>query len=140
MTYIMSHNQIWKTLLGKIFLEVNLYFNFTRIGTYIQRGSKICFVVVVVVEVIDIAQNTALLSNFHHAFSILHHCMQLCPAALPDSLARQPLPTALPVSLARQDCQAALPGSLACQSCPAALPGSLARQPCPAALPGSLAR
>jgi hypothetical protein len=35
----------------------------TRVGTYVQRGSKFCFVVLVV-GVTDIAQNTALLSNF----------------------------------------------------------------------------
>jgi hypothetical protein len=64
--------------------------------------------------------------QFHHAFSIMHHCMHPCPAALPGSLARQP-------------CPAALPGSLARQPCPAALPASLARQPCPPALPASLA-
>jgi hypothetical protein len=58
--------------------------------------------------------------QFHHAFSILHHCMHHCPAVLPGSLVRQPW-------------SAALPGSLARQPCPAALPGSLARQPCPAA-------
>jgi hypothetical protein len=77
--------------------------------------------------------------QFHHAFSILQHCMHLCPAVLPGSLARQPCPAALPGSLARQPCPAALPGSLARQPCPASLPGSLARQPCPAALPGRIA-
>jgi hypothetical protein len=34
------------------------------------------------------------------SFSILHHCMQPCPAVLPGSLARQPCPAALPGSLA----------------------------------------
>jgi hypothetical protein len=38
--------------------------NFTRVGTYVQCGSKFCFVVVLVVEVTVIAQNTALLSYF----------------------------------------------------------------------------
>jgi nucleoside recognition membrane protein YjiH len=42
---------------------------FTRVGTYVQRGSKFCFVVVVVVVVVllgvtVIAQNIALLANF----------------------------------------------------------------------------
>jgi hypothetical protein len=49
-----------------------LYQLFTRVGTYVQRGSKFCFVVVVLVVVLvllvlgvtDIAQNPALLSNF----------------------------------------------------------------------------
>jgi hypothetical protein len=47
--------------------------------------------------------------QFHHAFSILYHCMQPCPAALPGSLARQPCPAALPGSLARQPCPAVRP-------------------------------
>jgi hypothetical protein len=78
--------------------------------------------------------------QFHHAFSILHHCMHLCPAALPGSLARQSCPAVLPGSFARQPCPSDLPGRLArqpCsvafawQPCPVALPASLARQPCP---------
>jgi hypothetical protein len=77
--------------------------------------------------------------QFHHAFSILHHCMHPCHAPLPGSIARQPCPAVLPGSLARQPCPAALPGSLARQPCPTALPGSIARQYCPAVLPGSLA-
>jgi hypothetical protein len=78
---------------------------FTRVGTYVQRGSKFCFVVVVVVlEVTVIAQNIALLSNFTMHSAAL-------PPALPGSLARQPCPAALPGSLARQPCPAALPGS-----------------------------
>jgi hypothetical protein len=80
--------------------------------------------------------------QFHHAFSILHHCMHPCPAAfpaaLPGSLARQPCLAALPGSLARLTCPAALLGRLARQTCPAVLPGSLARQPCPPALQKSL--
>jgi hypothetical protein len=82
----------------------------------------------------------SIIVQFHHAFSILHHYMHPCHAALPGSLARKPCPVALPGSLARQPCPAALPGSLVQQPCPAALPGSLARKPCPAALPCSLAR
>jgi hypothetical protein len=108
-----------------------LFFIFTRVGTYVQRGSKFCFVLLLL-GVRVIAQNIALLSNF-----IMHS------AALPGSpghLARPPCPAALPGSLARQPCPAALPGSLARQLCPATLPGCLARPPCPAALPGSLAR
>jgi hypothetical protein len=87
---------------------------FTRVGTYVQRGSKFCFVVVLVLVVVlgvtVIAQNIAFLSNF-----TMHS------AALLGSLARQP-------------CTACVPGSLARQPFPAALPGSLSRQPCPAAL------
>jgi hypothetical protein len=39
---------------------------FTRVGTYVQRGSKFCFVVVVLLllGVTVIAQNIALLANF----------------------------------------------------------------------------
>jgi hypothetical protein len=66
--------------------------NFDRI---VQYSSKYCIIV-----------------QFHHAFSILHHCMQPCPAALPGSLARQPCPAALPSSLARQPCPPALQKSL----------------------------
>jgi hypothetical protein len=86
-------------------------FIFNRVGTYVQRESKFCFVVVVVLA--DTYTNTALLSNFT---MLSAYC------------------TIASGSLARQPCPAALPGSLARQPCPAALPGSLARQPCPAAL------
>jgi hypothetical protein len=120
-------------------LEIS--FIFTRVGTYVQRGSKFCFVV----GVTDIAQNTALLSNFT---MLSTYCtiactlaMQFCPAAFPGSLAR---PAVLPRSLTRQPCPAgslapqpytaALPGR---QSFPAALPRSLAPQPCPAAFSGT---
>jgi hypothetical protein len=81
-------------------------FIFTRVGTYVQRGSKFCFVLL---GVRVIAQNIALLSNF-----TMHS------AVVPGSLARQPCPAAFPGSLARQPCPAALPSSHA----PAALPGS----------------
>jgi hypothetical protein len=78
---------------------------FTRVGTYVQRGSMFCFVLLLLLlGVRVIAQNISLLSTF-----TMHS------AALPGSLARQPCPAALPGSLARQPC-----------------PGSLARQPCPA--------
>jgi hypothetical protein len=111
-----------------------------NVRTY-QRRSKFCFVVVL--GVIDIAQNTALLSNFTmlsaYCTIAFTYARLPCPTALPDRLARPPCPAALPGSLARQPCPAALPGSLAWQPCPAALPSSLARQPCPAALPCSLA-
>jgi hypothetical protein len=117
---------------------------FTRVGTYVQRGSQFCFVVLLVLEVTDIAQNTALLSNFTMLSSYCTiactFARQPCPADLPGRLARQTCPADLPGRLARQTCPADLPGILARQPCPAALPGSLAQQPCPAALPGSLAR
>jgi hypothetical protein len=64
---------------------------FTRVGTYVQRGSKFCFVVVVVLGVTVIAQNIAFLSNF-----TMHS------AALLGSLARQPCPAALHCMRARQ--------------------------------------
>jgi hypothetical protein len=117
---------------------------FTRVGTYVQRGSKFCFVVLVVlVGVTDIAQNTALLSNFTmlSAYCTIASTFarQYCPAALPGSLARQPCPAALSCSLVRQPCPAALtaslPGSFAWQPCP----GSLTRQPCSAVRPISTA-
>jgi hypothetical protein len=101
---------------------------FTRVGTYVQRGSKFCFVVVVF-----LGADTLL--KFLHYCPISPCIQQPCPAALPGSLARQPCPAALPGSIARQPCPAALPGSLARQPCSAALPGSLTRQPCPAVRP-----
>jgi hypothetical protein len=55
---------------------------FTRVGTYVQRGSKFCFVVVVVLGVTVFAQNIALLSNFTMHSAAL-------PPALAGSLARQ---------------------------------------------------
>jgi hypothetical protein len=87
---------------------------FTRVGTYVQRGSKFCFVVLVLVLVVA-----------DTLIRILHYC--------PISPCFQHIIT---YSLARQPC-ARLPGSLA-RACPAAL-CALARQPC-AHLPGSLAR
>jgi hypothetical protein len=103
---------------------------------YVQRGSRFCFVVVVVV----LGADTLL--------KILHYCpispcfQHIAPlhAPLHGSLARQPCPEVLPGSLARQSFPAVLPGSLVRQSCPAVLPGSLARQSCLAVLPGSLAQ
>jgi hypothetical protein len=77
----------------------------------VQRGSKFCFVVVLVV----LGENTLIkilhycpISPCFQPFSILHHCMQPCPAALPGSLARQPCPVALPGSFAGQPCLAAM--------------------------------
>jgi hypothetical protein len=99
-----------------------------HVGTYVQRGSKFCFVVLVLGTLLR----------------ILHYCPipMPCPAALPGSLAWQPCPAVFPGSLSRQPCPVALNGSLAERvlHCLAALPGSLSRQPCPEALPGSLAR
>jgi hypothetical protein len=67
----------------------------------------------------DISQNTAFSTNLpsFQLLSILCHCMQPCPAALPGSLARQPCPTALPDSLAQQPCPTSLPGNLALKPC-----------------------
>jgi hypothetical protein len=89
---------------------------FTRVCTYVQRGSKFCFVVIGLVVLADTL------------LRILHISSAYCHIAC--SLAQQPCPAALPGSLARQPCPAALPGSLARQPCPAALPGSPAQQPC----------
>jgi hypothetical protein len=98
-----------------LYLENERLSGFTRgVGSYVQRGSKFCFVVLVLVvlvvlvaESLLICQNTALLSNFTiyaflKAFSILHHCMQPCQAALSGSFARQHCPAAMPGSLAQQ--------------------------------------
>jgi hypothetical protein len=94
---------------------------FTRVGTYVQRGSKFCFVVVVVLLVVVLADTL---------IRILHYC-----TISPCFQHFAPLHAALPGSLAREPCPAALPGSLVRQPCPAALLGSLARQPCPAVRP-----
>jgi hypothetical protein len=118
---------------------------FTRVCTYVQRGSKNCFVVVVLVVLGTLVRilHFRPISPCFQLLSILCHCMHI---TLPDSLTRQPCPAALPGSPARQPCPAALAGSLGRQSCPAApCPAALPRQPCPgslapAALPGSLAR
>jgi hypothetical protein len=75
---------------------------FTRVGTYVQLGSKFCFVVLVLGAdtFIKILQ-----------YCPISPCFQTCNGNMD-----------LPGSL----CLAALPG----QPCPVALPGSLARQPC----------
>jgi hypothetical protein len=95
---------------------------FTRVGTYIQRGSKFCFVVLVVVVVL--ADTLIRLLHFRPISPCFQHIA--------------PLHAALPCSGAALPCSgAALPGSLAWQPCPAAFSGSLVRQPDPAALPGN---
>jgi hypothetical protein len=97
-----------------------LVFFFTRVGTYVQRGSKFCFVVVVVVVVLLLVVGESLIKIllylpicsispcfrhcskyciiilFHHAFSSL--ARQPCPAGLPGSLARQPCPAVRSIS------------------------------------------
>jgi hypothetical protein len=93
---------------------------FTRVCTYVQRGSMFCFVVVVLVLVLVLVLLFVLVLA-DTLLRILHYC---------------------PISPCFQHItplHAPLPGSLARQPCPAALPGSIARQPCPAALPGSSA-
>jgi hypothetical protein len=75
---------------------------FTRVGTYVQRGSKFCFVVVLLLGVgeslIKILLYLPILFSFTMPFvilKILHYCpispciQQPCSAALPNSLARQ---------------------------------------------------
>jgi hypothetical protein len=113
-----------------------------RVGTYLQRGSKFCFVVVVLGTLLRMLHYCPISPCFQH-FAPWHAPLH-CLAALPGSLARQPCPAALPAvlpgSLAWQPCLAALSGSLARQPCTVALPGSLDRHPCPVALPGSLTR
>jgi hypothetical protein len=95
---------IFVLLLGLVF-NTQLFI-FTRVGTHVQRGSTICFVVLVVLVVETLVR-------------ILHYCpispcfQHIAPlhAPLPCSLARQPYLAALPGSLARQPCSAALPSS-----------------------------
>jgi hypothetical protein len=68
-----------------LIFDFRFLFNFlftTNIDRIVQYSSKYCIIV-----------------QFHHAFSILHHCMHPCNAALPGSLARQPCPAALQKSL-----------------------------------------
>jgi hypothetical protein len=122
---------------------------FTCVCTFVQRGSKFCFVVLLVAANLLRILHFRPISPCFQLLSILCHCMhvtllgclarQTCLTALPGRLDRQPCPAALPGSVARQPCPAALPASLARQPCQVALPASLARQPCPPALPASLA-
>jgi hypothetical protein len=116
----------------------------------VQRGSKFCFVVVLVVQLLFLLfllgrhySEYCIIAQFHHAFSILHHPdrkngINLIPSRYHwDQLDAKltvldiNFPVRIAYSLARQTCPAALPGSLARQPCPAVLPGSLARQPYP---------
>jgi hypothetical protein len=59
----------------------------TRVGTYVQRGSKFCFVVVLLVLLVVVVGESLI--------KILHYCpispciQQPCPAALTGSLDRQ---------------------------------------------------
>jgi hypothetical protein len=82
---------------------------FTRVGTYVQRGSMFCFVVLVLVgtdTLIRILHYCPISPCFQHIFAPLHTALR---------------------PLSWQPC-ARLPGSLA-RACPAALL-ALARQPC----------
>jgi hypothetical protein len=89
-------------------LEMRIFPVFTRVGTYVQRGSNFCFVVLVVVLVVLLVVGKSLIKillylpilfNFTMLSSllkILHYCpispciQQPCPAALPGMIARQP--------------------------------------------------
>jgi hypothetical protein len=113
---------------------------FIRVGTYVQRGSKFCFVVLVV-GVTDIAQNTALLSYFamHSALhsslarQILHY--YLISPCIQKYFEFRPISTRFGL---RAHCIQKYfeyrPISTGFGLCarPAALPGSLDRQPFPA--------
>jgi hypothetical protein len=74
---------------------------FTRVGTYVQRGSKFCFVVVLLLgkSLVKILLYLPILFNFTMLSSlikILHYCpispciQQPCPAGLTGSPDRQP--------------------------------------------------
>jgi hypothetical protein len=76
---------------------------FTRVGTYVQRGSKFCFVILVLDTLIRILHYCPISPFFQHI---------------------APLHAPLSCSLAWQPCPADLPGWQP------ALPASLARQPC----------
>jgi hypothetical protein len=92
----------------------------TRVGTYVQRGSKFCFVVVLLV----LADTLIKILNYFPISPCFQHIAPLpCSPALPGHLARQPYPAALPGNLVDL---VALHGSLARQCCTASLPGSLA--------------
>jgi hypothetical protein len=68
-----------------------LLFVFTRVGTYVQHGSKFCFVVLLLLGVTVIAQNIALLSNFtmHSAALPRQPCSAVRPISTGfDALAR----------------------------------------------------
>jgi hypothetical protein len=69
---------------------------FTRVGTYVQRGSKFCFVVVLLVgeSLIKILHYCPISPCFQHIFAPLH-------TALPGSLARA-CPAARRALLSRQ--------------------------------------
>jgi hypothetical protein len=130
--------------------------------TYVQRGSKNCFVFVVVlvgtlVRILQSAVYTKIVI-FHHAFSILQCNLQfaICNFYFRflfnflittnfDRIVQYSSKYCIIVQFHHAfsilhhcmlPCNAALPRKL----CPAALPGILAQQPCPAALHGSLAR
>jgi hypothetical protein len=98
--------------------------------TYVQRGSKFCFVLVLGDTLIKLQWQDTKLQWQDTKMQWQDTKLQQQDNGAYCSLARQPCPAALPGSLARQPCPEALPGSLARQPCPAALH----RQPCPAAL------
>jgi hypothetical protein len=81
-----------------------------RVGTYVQRGSKFCLVVVVV--------GVTFIAPILHYCQISPYNMHSAYFNIACSLARQPYPASLPGILARHPCPASL------------LPGSFSRQPC----------
>jgi hypothetical protein len=72
---------------------------FARVGTYVQRGSKFCFVVLLV-----LADTLIRILYFRPISPCFQHIAPL-HAALPCSLALQPCPAVLSGSLARQPCR-----------------------------------
>jgi hypothetical protein len=63
------------------------------VGTYVQRGSKYCFVVVLLGTLVRILHFRPI-SPYFQLLSILCHCMHV---TLPGSLARQPCPIVRPI-------------------------------------------
>jgi hypothetical protein len=101
-----DRNQYTRQQLRFLFCRGRQYQFFTRVCTYVQRGSKYCFVVVLVVVLLFLVTLVRILH-----FRPISPCFQL----LPGSLAQEPSLAALPCSLARQPCPAALPGSQPCR-------------------------
>jgi hypothetical protein len=76
---------------------------FTRVGTYVQRGSKLCFVVVLLADtLIRILQYCPISPCFQHIFAPLHTALRLPSAVCKGACAALR-------AIARQSCAGCCP-------------------------------
>jgi hypothetical protein len=102
--------QFYPDLWKYVTINVDIVYVFTRVCTFVQRGSKFCFVLVLVL----VAANLLRILHFRPIFTMLSAAQHIVPLHA--------------CNLARQPCSADLPGGLARQPCPPAMPASFAEK------------